>query len=189
MLFRQNTQSKLWVSLLAITLSLILSCPALAQRNSSKLTVVKNKELNFGTFMVFGSGSRRVSAAGAVVDQAVVDLEGSPASPGQFTVVYDRGNAAYRPVDVTVEIVISAPAQVRERGVDARISSLSTNLEDHGQVVFGQAITLQIRNCRSRRCTRSFNVGAQLNVSRHFGGNDVVIPIDVDARLVAVDAR
>ena len=189
MLFRQTSQMKLWTGLLAIMLSLVIPSATLASSASSKLTVVKNKELSFGTFMVFGSGSRRVSAAGAVIDQAVVDLEGSPASPGQFTVVYDRANADYQPVDVTIEIVISAPAQVRERGVDARISSLSTNLENHGQVVFGQAITMQIRNCRSRRCTRSFNVGAQLNVSRHFGGNDVVIPIDVDARLVAVDAR
>ncbi|MEO0589185.1 MAG: DUF4402 domain-containing protein [Pseudomonadota bacterium] len=180
---------KLWAGFLAVVFSLTMSVPSLARSDAAKLTVVKNKELNFGTFMVFGSGSRRVSATGVVSDQAVVNLEGSPASPGQFTVVYDRGGAGYEPVDVTVEIVISAPGQVREGGVDARISLLSTNLENHAQVGFGQAITLQIRNCRSRLCTRSFNVGAQLSVSRHFGGNDVVIPIDVDARLVAVDAR
>lgn len=189
MLFRKNSQLKLSATFLVFVLFLASSFPTLARGQADELKVVKNKELNFGTFMVFGSGSRRVSSAGVVSDRAVVNLEGSPASPGRFTVVYDRGDASYQPLDVTVEIVISAPSQVREGGVDARISSLSTNLEGHGQVAFGQAITLQIKNCRSRRCTRSFNVGAQLNVSRHFGGNDVVIPIDVDARLVAVDAR
>lgn len=165
------------------------SYPATAQPRSDEpsVRVIPNRELSFGTFMVFGSGSRTISARGAVSDQGVVALEGARTRPARFTILYDKGRGKNDAIDVSVEIVISTPSIVRENGVSAHLSAFQTDLPGYGRVSTGQVLKLRIDNCRSRRCSRSFNVGGQLHVTRQFGGSNIVVPIELDARVVAVD--
>ena len=158
-----------------------------AQPRSGDLRLRTNGELKFGTFMVFGSGARSVSASGTVVDQSIVALEGTKAQPGQFTVEYERKGANTKALTVTVELVISAPVQIRQDGIDARLSQIETDLPGYSRIANGQSVRVELPNCRSRVCARSFNVGARLDVTRNYGGANIAIPLDLDGRVVSVD--
>ncbi|MFK4004565.1 DUF4402 domain-containing protein [Qipengyuania sp. NPDC077563] len=168
-------------------LGLAIPSVTLAQPRSGDLRLRTDGELKFGTFMVFGSGARSVSASGAVVDQSIVALEGTKARPGQFTVEYERKGANTRALTVTIELVISAPAQIRQGGVNARLSQFETDLPGYSRISNGQSVRVELPNCRSKTCTRSFNIGARLDVTRNYGGADIAIPIDLDGRVVSVD--
>lgn len=170
--------------LLPAGLALALLATVQASAKPQEIRISSESDLSFGTFMVFGTGSRSVSTTGAVIDTAIVAVEGSSPRPARFTVQYDRGNESKQALDITVEIVMAAPASVRNAGVDARLSALETDLPGHSRVVSGEAITLRLTNCRSRVCSRSFAVGGRLDITRNFGGAKVEIPITIDARIV-----
>ena len=178
---------RLLALLCLIGLGLSLSSGALAQ--SADLRIVKNRDLNFGTFMVFGRGMRTVSPAGLVTDQAIIDLEGERARPAQFTVVYDRGDASNHVIDVTVELAVSAGGAFREKGVGAQLAAFETDVPGYAKISAGEVIRLNIKNCRARRCSISFAVGGRLDVSRQFGGGDIIIPVELDARVVLVNLQ
>lgn len=144
-------------------------------------------DLRFGSFMLFGSGARSVSASGIVTDQAIVPVEGTSPGPGRFTILYDRGNESRRPLDVTLELTFVAPAMYRQAGVEARLSAFETDLPGYSRVAPGETMQVRFTNCRTRVCSRSFNLGARLDASRQYGGADLVIPIDFDARIVSVE--
>lgn len=141
-------------------------------------------KLSFGTFMVFGTGARSVSASGAVIDTAIVALDGGQPRPARFTVEYDRGNESKQVLEVTIELALSAPGSLRFGGVEARLSGFETDLPGYSRVAAGEIVTLRLTDCRARVCSRSFTVGGRLDVTRNFGGAMVEIPIIVDARIV-----
>ncbi len=172
---------------LALTAILALPPTSHAQPRSGDLRVQTDGELKFGTFMVFGSGARRVSPSGAIFDQSIVALEGTKAQPGRFTVEYERKGANTRALTVTVELVISAPDRIRQDGVDARLSQFETDLPGYSRISNGQLVRVELPNCRSKTCARSFNIGARLDVTRNYGGANIAIPIDLDGRVVSVD--
>lgn len=174
--------------MLAVTLLLLeLIAGPVAEAKTPEVRIRQQGDLSFGTFMVFGSGARSVSAAGAVIDRSIVPIEGTQARPARFVIEYDRGNESRRTLDVTVEVTLTAPAQVRQGGVDARLSALETDLPGHRNVASGETLQLRLANCRTRVCSRTFNVGARLDVTRHYGGADIFIPIGIDARLISAE--
>ena len=168
--------------------SLCLAAPG-AEARTPQVRIVRNADLSFGTFMVFGSGSRSVTVSGLVSDQAIVPLEGSLARPASFTVEYDRGNESRHSLDIAVELVLMAPAQVRTGGVEAKLSAFETDLPGHLNVRAGEVVRIDLANCRSRICSRQFNIGARLDVVRQFGGADIVIPLDIDARVISAERQ
>ena len=166
-----------------LALASLMAGPANAK--PQEVRVRSESELSFGTFMVFGNGSRRVSATGAVVDTAIVALEGTRPRPARFRIEYDRGNESKHVLEIEIELVLSAPGNVRFDGIDARLSAFETDLPGHARVASGEAITLRLTNCRTRVCSRTFAVGGRLDVTRNFGGAKIDIPINVDTRIVA----
>lgn len=134
--------------------------------------------------MVFGSGSRSVTANGAVIDTSIVSLDGSIPRPARFTIEYDRGNESKQVLEVTVELVISAPSSVRFGGVDARLSAFETDLPGHARISSGDVMIVRLTDCRARVCSKTFTVGGRLDIRRNFGGAKVDIPINVDARIL-----
>ena len=158
-----------------------------AMAKPQEVRVRTQGKLSFGTFMVFGKGSRAVSAAGAVADTAIVALDGSVPRPARFTIEYDRGNESKQTLEVIIEVVISAPSAMQVGGVDARLSAFETDLPGNARVASGEAMTVRLTDCRARVCSRTFNVGGRLDVTRRFSGAKVEIPINVDARIVARD--
>lgn len=166
-----------------LLLATLFSSAAVAK--PQEVRVRSQAELSFGTFMVFGSGSRSVSAAGTVTDSSIVALEGSQPRPAHFTINYDRGNESRQVLDITVELVMLAPANMRFDGIDARLSSLETSLPDYPRIASGEPMTIRLTNCRTRVCSMSFSVGGRLDVTRNFGGAKINIPLNVDARIVA----
>jgi hypothetical protein len=166
---------------MCLALASLVAAPALAK--PQEVRVRSQSELSFGTFMVFGSGSRSVSASGAVVDSAIVTLDGRQPRPARFSIEYDRGNESKHVLDVTIELVMSAPGSVQFDGVTAQLSAFETDLPGHARVASGEAMTIRLTNCRTRVCSKTFAVGGRLNVSRNYGGASVDIPINIDARI------
>lgn len=158
-----------------------------ASAKPQEVRVRSQSQLSFGTFMVFGTGSRVVSASGAVADSAIVTLDGSQPRPARFTIEYDRGNESKHMLEITIELVMSAPSSVRFGGVNARLSAFETDLPGHLRVASGETMIIRLTNCRARVCSKTFAVGGRLDVTRNFGGAKVDIPINVDARIIASD--
>lgn len=167
---------------LSLAVSSLMAAPAIAK--PQEVRVRSQGELSFGTFMVLGSGSRSVSASGAVIDSAIVTLDGRQPRPARFTIEYDRGNESKHVLDVTIELVMSAPSSLRFGGVNARLSAFETDLPGHSRVEAGEAMTIRLTECRTRVCSGTFTVGGRLEISRNFGGARVDIPINIDARVV-----
>lgn len=165
----------------------LIAAPAIAK--PQEVRIRSQGQLSFGTFMVFGSGSRSVSASGAVMDNAIVTLDGSQPRPARFTIEYDRGNESKHVLEVTIELVMSAPSNVRFGGVNARLSAFETDLPGYSRIASGDAMTVRLSNCRARVCSKTFTVGGRLDVTRNFGGAKVDIPISLDARIVARDRQ
>ena len=165
----------------------LVACPSTAQE--AEVRIRTQGELTFGTFMAFGNGSRNISASGNVTDNSIVPLEGITPKPARFTVEYDRGNGERGPLDITLEVVITAPGRQRFGGVEARIARLRTDLPGHRRISSGEAMQVRLTNCRARVCARSFNVGGRLRVNRLYGGAKIDIPLAVDARVVSVERQ
>lgn len=181
------SQPRSSLRLLAASLALASLTADPAQAKPQEVRVRSQGDLYFGTFMVFGTGTRRVSANGAVVDTAIVSLEGGQPRPARFTIEYDRGNESKQSLEITLELVLSAPGNVQFGGVAARLGAFETDLPGHPRVAAGDVIAIRLTDCRTRVCRQSFSVGGQLDVTRNFGGARVNIPITIDARIVARD--
>lgn len=175
-------------SLIIIAAFALLFTSAL-EAKTPEVRVKPEGELAFGTFMVFGSGARSVSASGLVSDFSIVPLEGTRARPARFTVEYDRGNESKHVLDVTLQLTFFASNTHRQGGVEARLSAFETDLPGHSSISPGELIELRFDNCRTRICSKSFHVGARLDVNRQFGGANLVIPIDINARVVTAERR
>jgi len=168
---------------------LMLAAAAPAGAKVPEVRVTADADLRFGRFMVFGSGTRTVSASGAVSDVAIVALEGSSTGPASFTVSYDRGNESRHVIDLEFDVVFTVPPRVRDAGIEGNLSAFETDLPGATRVAPGQAIRIAIPNCRTRVCSRSFNVGARLEVTRHFGGARLAIPIPVDVVVIEAERQ
>lgn len=185
----QHRVRALGLGALLICALFVAGWPADLQGKTPEVSITSERDLHFGSFMVFGSGSRTVSASGVVLDNALVALEGVPPTPARFTLAYDRGNESKHVLDIELELVISSSPRVRDGGVDGAVTGLQTDLPGVGALTPGQAIRVVLRNCRSRVCTQSFHVGGRLDVTRNFGGANLVIPIPLDATVISVDRQ
>lgn len=174
---------------LALGLVLAIGWPLSVHGKTPEVSITADRALHFGTFMVFGSGSRTVSAAGAVIDNSIVALEGMASAPARFTVSYDRGNESKHVLDIELELVISSMPRIREGGVEGAVANLQTDLPGAAQVRPGEAIRLTLAQCRTRVCSRSFHVGGRLDVTRSFGGGVLLIPIPIDAAVISVERQ
>ena len=157
------------------------------EARTPEVRVIPEGTLVFGSFMVFGTGARTISASGMVSDHLIVPLEGTIPRPARFTVEYDRGSESKHVLDVTVEVVFTVPTIHRQGGVEGRLSAFQTSLPEYPRTSPGEVIRLRFENCRERLCSKSFNLGARLDVSRQFGGASLSVPIDVDARVIAAE--
>lgn len=173
--------------LLAAPLCLLASVSASAKPAEVRISV--DSELNFGTFMVFGSGRRSIGPNGIVVDEAIIALENTIPRPAQFTVTYDRGNESKHVLDIELELFISPTPGVTIGGVEGRLTNFETDLSGASRVTSGQPIRITLPNCRTRTCSQSFRLGATLNVTRSYGGAVLIIPIPVDAVIISDDRQ
>lgn len=163
----------------------MLGTPA-AIAEPATVQIISNSQLRFGTFAVPTRGFREVSASGAVAGSGIFALNDNGVGPARFTVQYDRGNNGRKRLELTIELVFSAPPAFSNGGLVARLSRYQTDLPGYGLIQPGQVIRITMPNCLERVCSTSFNVGGRLDVERSFGGGSVSIPIPVDAVLISV---
>ncbi|MCP5386260.1 MAG: DUF4402 domain-containing protein [Novosphingobium sp.] len=150
-----------------------------------QLTVTPQSDLRFGSLVVFGSGSRTVSANGNVLDSGIMSGDQGISGPARFTVSYDRGNESRRPLDVQIEVVLSNVSPINRDGTSARIATFDSDLPGGNQIQPGRPFTIRIPDCRQRVCSRSFAVGGRLDVTRNFGGADLRFPLVLDAVVIS----
>lgn len=164
-----------------------LSCPSPALADPARTTVKADMRLDFGKMVVVDNGSRRISPGGVVTDSGVLSAPGNTTRPAQFTVAYDRGNESRRPLDVTVEVVLSAPGTVASGGVSGKLSAFETDLPEYGSVAPGQVVRVALQGCVQRVCSRSFRVGARIDLARRYGGGTLAMPLPIDATVISVE--
>lgn len=150
------------------------------------LRLAADADLRFGNFVVVSSGARTVSASGAVTNNGVIPVSGGVAGPARFTVSYDRGNNGNRAIDVTIQVVLMSVPAVTQSGVVGSLSAFDSDLADAKTIVPGQVVTITIAGCRTRVCSKTFQVGARLDVKRSSGGASLNIPLPMVATTVAV---
>jgi hypothetical protein len=183
-------RGSLIATLAAMPVALLLGQAATPARAAvPAVTLTADSDLHFGTFMVFGTGSRTVSASGAVTDRGVVPIEARAPAPARFTISYDRGNENKHVLDLEFELVMSPPPPVRQGGVEARLHGYETDLPGAARIDPGRAVRVTIPGCRTRVCTRSFQVGARLDVTRQFGGAEIVVPIPMDVTVISAERQ
>lgn len=153
----------------------------------ASISVSAEKDLEFGTFAVATSGWRSVSPTGEVRDAGILAFSGSPVGPARYSITFDRGNESKRTVDVLVQVMMSAPRNIVERGVSASLSNLASDLPGAGSTAAGLSATLRIPNCRDRRCVVSFSVGGRLDVAGNQYGANLRIPVAVTAAIISVN--
>ncbi len=157
--------------------------PALAAPKS--LTITADAPLRLGTFVVIASGSRSVTASGAVTNISVVPIASSPVGPAQFTVTYDRGNNSQKPLSILFEVILGAVSPVSQSGVTGSLSAFTSDLAGAPVLQPRQAYTYTIANCVARTCSKSFRVGARIDVTRASGGAALTIPLPMIANLIS----
>lgn len=184
---RRSRCAALATALVAALATLIAGSPA--QAATAEVRITPDSDLDFGSFMVFGSGARTISPAGTVTDTSIASLEGRLPSPARFTITYDRGNESRHVLDIELEVVMSAAPRVRIDGVEASLSAFRTDLPGAPAIAPGQVIRLTLPNCRSRICSRSFQLGARLDVTRSYGGAQVLIPIPMDVTVISAERQ
>lgn len=162
---------------------LAASCPAAAATDSIALTSVN--ALQFGSFVVFGQGSRTISASGGVSDFAVVPVGTAPVGPAIFTLVYDRGNNSQKAITVVMQLQLTAPPPVAVNGVSGNLSGFTTDLAGYPAIVPGDVMNVTVAGCTTRTCSVTFRIGARLDVVRSTGGGTLTVPIPVNAVLLA----
>lgn len=163
-----------------VVLSLLAATPARAD----DLTLVALQQLRYGSFAVAGSGSRTVSATGLVTDNGVMPVAG-PTGPAEFSLAFDRGGSG-KIVTVVVQVLLGSIGPVSQGGVAGALSAFTTDLPGVPLLVPGQAAIFTLTACATRICTRSFRIGARLDVTRANGGAALTIPLPVSATVLAV---
>lgn len=169
-----------WLVALAVT----FSCTCRAKE--PEIVVTADQPLRFGTLLVPASGSRTVGARGTVVDAGLYQVGNEPVGPAQFTVTYDRGNESKRSINVVVQVFLAGAQGVRVGSVEAQLSGLESDIAAVSGLPSDALATFTIANCRERRCTRTFRVGARLSLVRAAGGAEVVVPLTALASVLAV---
>lgn len=170
---------------LALALALlVLDGPARA--DEPQLTITPRSSLSFGTFAVFGNGSRTVTPQGMVFDSGVFPDPDSATSPAQFDLTYNRGNESKFPIDILIQLVVSDPNIGFQPGLNATVSALTSTLPSAPSIVPGQAFNVAIIRCMQRVCGTSFQVGGRIDVTRSHGSGTLVIPLPIDATVVVV---
>ena len=174
------------LSLPLLALSLLLPAGPAATAVPA-LSVTPDAALRFGTFVVPSSGSRTVSASGAVINEAIFPVASAPVGPSQFTVSYDRGNQESKPITVTFQVILSSVSPVTQTGVSGRLSRFDSDLPGAAVLVPGRVVTYTIANCTTRICAKTFRIGARIDVTRSSGGASLTIALPVIATLVSVE--
>lgn len=173
---------------LCSTLSVMLVLAGMGQAcaKAPEITVTTNLPLRFGTLLVPASGSRTVSSRGQITDSGVFTVGNDPVGPAQFTVTYDRGNESRRSLTIKAQVFLSGNQRFKAGGVEGQLSQLESDIGgSFGFLTDGQ-IYLTIDDCRERRCSVTFTVGARLTVSRSVGGANLVVPFSASATVLAV---
>jgi hypothetical protein len=179
--------SRTWAILASVLLGLGAAAPA---RAAQGLTVTADQALRFGSFVVVGTGTRTVSAAGTVTDSNTYPVSGAATGPAQFTLVYERaiqlGIPVNLPILVTVQIIIAPVAPVTQNGVTGTISRFTTDLPGNPTVTAGQAFSYTLPLCVTLICQQTFRVGGSIDASQSTAGTTITAPLSVTATIQTV---
>ena len=173
------------LGLLPVAAALVL--PATAFAAPAAVTITADTVLRFGNFVVITTGSRTVSASGAVTNSGIFPVGSAPVGPAQFTVTFDRGNNSPQAMTATIQVVLGTVSPVSQAGVTGALSGFVSDLPGAAVLVPGQVVTYTIPSCAVRTCSRTFRIGARLDVTRASGGAALTIALPVTATLISAE--
>jgi hypothetical protein len=159
------------------------AAPALAAAPS--VTVNADQALRFGTFFTDTTGTRTVSATGAVTGSAIVPLTGTAPGPAQFTFTYDRGNNANVAYSLLISVLVPGTASQVSGGVTGTIARFDTDLPGVSVLLPGQTAQVTLVGCQRQICSRTFRIGGTLQVARTSGGAQLAIPLPIVVTVLA----
>ena len=164
----------------------LAAAPACAATTAPTLTITSDTNLNFGTIVAPGVGSRIVGADGSVSNIGVVPIGANTARPAQFTITYDRGVNNGLMMQLIFQIVLGSVPGGTVNGVQGQLSAFSTDLAGLGSLQPGQVGTFTITNCVTRVCTLTFHVGARLDVAGAASTAPLSFPLPMMVTALAV---
>lgn len=162
----------------ALLAALGFASPALAQATST-LTSTADQALRFGTIVTGGSGSRTVSAAGAITDAGVFPVGAQSAGPAQFTLTYNRAPGDLRFLLLTFQITLLSVPNVSANGVQGSLGGFTSDIPGAATIQPGQTVNYVLPLCLQASCSVTFHVGATLNVVQANSGANLsfVLPV------------
>ena len=161
---------------------LALSCgivaPAQAQ-SVSTLTSSADQTLRFGTIVTGGSGSRTVSASGAITDSGVFPVGVQSAGPAQFTLTYYRAPGDLRFLLLTFQITLMSVPKVSVNGVQGSLTGFTSDIPGAPTIQPGQTVNYILPLCLQTLCTVTFHIGATLNIVQPNTGANLTFALPV----------
>jgi hypothetical protein len=160
--------------------------PATINATSASLTISQDMPLRFGSIVVFGHGSRSVSANGETGNDQIYPVGINTSGPARFTVTYDRGSDPLREVSVTYLIMLGGVAPVNQSGLTGTLSRFDSDLPEASSILPGRGVVQTMPPCISQTCRSTFHIGAWLEVTQAKGGGTLSFSLPVSAKLVSV---
>lgn len=176
-----------WLGCAALLAAAALILPSPAHAAPASLTITPDQQLRFGSFVVITTGSRTISASGAVTNSGIFPVGGAPVGPAQFTVTYDRGNNSPQNLSVTFQLMLGSVSPVSQAGVTGSLAGFVSDFPGAAVLVPGQVFTYTMPSCPTRTCSKTFRIGARLDVTRTSGGAALTIALPMTATLISAD--
>lgn len=157
----------------------------IAPARAGSVEVVAVRPLDFGSIVMFGSGSKRVDPDGASSTDSLLAVRGVREGAAEFTIRYRPDGSAKSPL---VSVSIAAAGTRAHRGTVATLDSLVTDLPGLGGLGFGEVRPLQLPVCASPVCDVTFRVGGTLTLSGGDADTAFSFPLQVTVRLLGESA-
>ena len=166
-----------WVGA-AMACALVGACPA----HAGDVELVTGQPLDFGTLLLFGTGTKTINPDGTTSASGVATISGTREGPAEFTLTYRPGNQTRNAI---VQITLTQSVSATVLGTTGRVSNLTTDLSGAGQISNGQSVIYTFRSCAPPSCSQTFRIGGKLSLTGSGTDARFSFPVPVTARLVA----
>lgn len=150
--------------------------------NAGTVELAANQPLDFGAFVVLGSGTKQIAPDGTVTASGLARVGGVREGPAAFTIRYAPDGPA-RSAVILVSITTTSP-QTRN-GSTGTVTGFSTDLPGVPLLTLGETRMITLPRCLSSVCNTVFRIGGRLTVSGGGAATSFSFPLQVTVRLLA----
>lgn len=166
---------------LAALAGALVATPALA----GTVELSATQPLDFGAFVVLGSGTKQIAPDGSVTASGLAKVAGPREGPASFNLRY-APDGPRRSAVILISISTASP-QTRN-GSTGTLTSFATDLPGVPLLTLGETRMITLPRCQSVACNIAFRVGGRLSVSGSGAATSFNFPLQVTVRLLAETA-